>query len=216
MRFWSITHSFFHCGRFWKDKFCRISLPGLQPCGGHCCESKQVTADVFQALQVLNINELSQPGLWYWTPRSQRGCVCVCFVCLFCLCVSDLWRSTQALTVWWSSLCANSHPTLCLLLRQGVVWSGTAGPQVQTSLLPLPGSWDLWGPSCNPLPACTPPPPRLFFSFFRILNFFLLICRPVTGRAARQHGHYPCTDAPDEVGGWLVDWSICKASQEGF
>lgn len=100
-----------------------------------------VIADVVQALQVLNIIELSKPERWYWTSRPKRGCVCVCFVCLqFCVCISDLWRSAQTLTVWWSSLCANSHPTLCLLLRQGVVWSGTAGPQVQTSLLPLPGS----------------------------------------------------------------------------
>lgn len=43
------------------------------------------------------------------------------------------------LTVCWSSLCANSHSTLYLFIRQGVVWSGTTGPQVQTSFLPLPG-----------------------------------------------------------------------------
>lgn len=45
----------------------------------------------------------------------------------------------SALTVCRSSLCANSHPALYLFFRQGVVWSGTAGPQVQTSFLPLFG-----------------------------------------------------------------------------
>lgn len=43
------------------------------------------------------------------------------------------------LIICWSSLCADSQPTLYLFVRQGVVWSGNTGPQVQTSFLPLPG-----------------------------------------------------------------------------
>lgn len=61
----------FHCGRIWPGYVCCTSLAGLQRCGGHCCDSERVTTDVFQASQVLNINELLQPKLW-------SVCVWVC------------------------------------------------------------------------------------------------------------------------------------------
>lgn len=59
------------------------------------------------------------------------------------------------LTVCWSSFCASSHPALYLFITQGVVRSGTTGPQVQIFFLPLPGWRVLWGSSYSPLPACT-------------------------------------------------------------
>lgn len=68
--------------------------------------------------------------------------------------------------LFWCSpyLCPNSHPAL--YVRQGVVWSGTARPQVQTSFFPLPCSQCvvLGGTCCAPAPACAPHALRVVLS----------------------------------------------------
>lgn len=102
----------------------------------------------YEAPSVLFVPEARSCDLWLWEmfPRS----------------VFVGWGGGFRVPLWVavsrSSLCASSRPALHLFVSQRVVWSGTAGPQVQTSFLPLPGWRVLRGSGCTPYPACTPTP----------------------------------------------------------
>lgn len=84
------------------------------------------------------------------------------------------------LTVSWSSFCASRCRAL-----QGVMWSWTAGPQVQTSFfLPLPCWWVPRGSGCSPFSACT----LLTSVKSTLLGSSIL---RVIGGVLHQHGLHP-------------------------